>query len=151
MKSDSHPYSPGGAGVIPTILCGGAGSRLWPMSRSELPKPFIKLDDGQSLLQKAFIRASSLCQGSEILTICNHKLLSRIRDEYDSINNKNIKTSFILEPFGRNTGPAIAAGASYISRQHSGQTTMLILAADHLIDDLHFSLNLNFYSFLFSY
>ena len=136
MKSDAQPYSSGGAGVIPIILCGGAGSRLWPMSRSELPKPFIKLDDGQSLLQKAFLRASSLSQGSEILTICNDKLLSKIRDEYTSINNENIKTSFILEPFGRNTAPAIAAAASYISRQHSGQTIMLILAADHLIEDL---------------
>ena len=136
MESDSQPCSSQRASVIPTILCGGAGSRLWPMSRSDLPKPFIKLDDNQSLLQKAFLRASSLCQGSEILTICNSRLLSRILDEYDSINSENIKTSFILEPFGRNTAPAIAAAASYISKEHSGETNMLILAADHLIDNL---------------
>jgi mannose-1-phosphate guanylyltransferase/mannose-6-phosphate isomerase len=42
--------------LIPTILCGGAGSRLWPVSREQYPKPFIKLDDGESLLQKAFLR-----------------------------------------------------------------------------------------------
>ena len=54
MESDSQPCSSQRASVIPTILCGGAGSRLWPMSRSDLPKPFIKLDDGQSLLQKEF-------------------------------------------------------------------------------------------------
>ena len=136
MESDSQPCSSQRASLIPTIHCGGAGSRLWPMSRSDLPKPFIKLDDDQSLLQKAFLRASSLCQGNEILTICNSRLLSRILDEYDSINSENIKTSFILEPFGRNTAPAIAAAASYILKEHSGETNMLILAADHLINNL---------------
>lgn len=46
--------------LVPTILCGGAGSRLWPISRELHPKPFIRLADGQSLLQKAFLRGAAL-------------------------------------------------------------------------------------------
>ncbi len=60
--------------LIPVILCGGSGSRLWPISREHHPKPFLRLDDNQSLLQKAFIRAASLPGVEEILTITNREL-----------------------------------------------------------------------------
>ena len=57
------------AKLIPTILCGGAGSRLWPVSRELHPKPFIRLADGQSLLQKAFLRGAQLPGVQEVLTV----------------------------------------------------------------------------------
>ena len=55
--------------LVPAILCGGAGSRLWPVSRELHPKPFIRLADGQSLLQKAFLRGARLSPGARDLEI----------------------------------------------------------------------------------
>jgi mannose-1-phosphate guanylyltransferase/mannose-6-phosphate isomerase len=121
--------------LIPTILCGGVGSRLWPVSRESHPKPFIRLSDGQSLLQKAFLRASSLENVKEILTVTNRELLFKSEDEYREVNQKQISTSFILEPFGRNTAAAIAVAALQVASQYGSETLMLVLAADHLISD----------------
>lgn len=121
--------------LIPTILCGGAGSRLWPVSREMHPKPFIRLADGQSLLQKAFLRGAALNGVKEILTVANRELFFKTEDEYREINQESVATSFILEPFGRNTAAAIAAAALHISEQHGPETLMLVLAADHLIED----------------
>jgi len=120
--------------LVPTILCGGVGSRLWPVSRELHPKPFIKMSDGQSLLQKAFLRACALDNVDEVLTVTNRDLLFKIEDEYREVNKK-ISTSFILEPFGRNTAAAIAAAALQVSEQHGPATIMLVLAADHLISN----------------
>ena len=121
--------------LIPTILCGGVGSRLWPVSRELHPKPFMKLSDGQSLLQKAFLRAASLDNVAEILTVTNRELLFKTEDEYREINQKKVSTSYILEPFGRNTAAAIASAALHISNQYGPDALMLVLAADHLIAD----------------
>jgi mannose-1-phosphate guanylyltransferase/mannose-6-phosphate isomerase len=119
--------------LIPTILCGGAGSRLWPVSRELHPKPFIRLDDGQSLLQKAFIRGADLPHVSEILTVTNRELYFKIEEEFAAINHASLPTTFILEPFGRNTAAAIAMSALHIQQQHGNDAYMLVLAADHLI------------------
>lgn len=121
--------------LIPTILCGGAGSRLWPVSRELHPKPFIRLGDGQSLLQKAFLRGALLPDVEEILTVTNRELFFKTEDEFREVNTAGVATSFILEPFGRNTGPAIAAAALQITKTHGNDAVMLILAADHLIAD----------------
>lgn len=121
--------------LIPTILCGGAGSRLWPVSRELHPKPFIRLDDGQSLLQKAFLRGACLPGVEEILTVTNRELLFKTEDEFREVNTERVATSFILEPFGRNTAPAIAAAASQVAKKYGHDAIMLVLAADHLIAD----------------
>lgn len=119
--------------LIPTILCGGAGSRLWPISRELHPKPFIRLDDGQSLLQKAFLRGAHLPHVSEILTVTNRELYFKIEEEFAAINQTLLPTTFILEPFGRNTAAAIAMSALQIQQQYGDDALMLVLAADHLI------------------
>jgi len=121
--------------LIPTILCGGAGSRLWPLSRAMHPKPFIRLTDGESLLQKAFIRGVQQKNVQEILTVTNRELLFKTEDDYREINQENIPTSFILEPFGRNTAAAIAAAALNVRKHHGENAVLLVLAADHLIND----------------
>lgn len=121
--------------LIPTILCGGAGSRLWPISRELHPKPFIRLVDGQSLLQKAFLRGASLPGVGEVLTVTNRELFFKTEDEFREVNAKGIATSFILEPFGRNTAAAIAAAALHVSQLYGSDALMLVLAADHLIAD----------------
>lgn len=121
--------------LIPIILCGGAGSRLWPVSRESHPKPFIRLSDGQSLLQKAFLRAAALPGVEQILTVTNRDLFFKAEDEFREVNKDGIATSFICEPFGRNTAAAIAAAVEHVSQVHGPDATLLVLAADHLIAD----------------
>ena len=120
--------------IIPTILCGGAGSRLWPVSRALHPKPFIRLADGQSLLQKAFLRGASLQNTQAILTVTNGELFFKIQDEYDEINVSKVETRYILEPFGRNTAGAIALAARQVAVTYGDDAVLLVLAADHLIE-----------------
>ena len=121
--------------LIPTILCGGAGSRLWPVSRETHPKPFIRLSDGQSLLQKAFLRGATLPEARHVLTVTNRELYFKTRDEYREVNAADIPTSYILEPFGRGTAAAVAASAAYAAEAHGGDAILLVLPADHLISD----------------
>ena len=119
--------------LIPTILCGGAGSRLWPVSRETHPKPFIRLADGQSLLQKAFLRGATLAHATEVITVTNRELFFKTEDEYREVNKAKMPTSYILEPFGRNTAPAIAAAAIHVAKAHGDDAILLVLPADHLI------------------
>lgn len=121
--------------LIPTILCGGAGSRLWPVSRELHPKPFIRLADGLSLLNKAFLRGARLSGVEEILTVSNRELYFKTRDEYEEVNSGRLRTTFLLEPFGRGTAAAVAAAALLVQRTHGPEANLLILPADHLISD----------------
>lgn len=121
--------------LIPVILCGGAGSRLWPVSRESHPKPFIRLADGQSLLQKAFLRGAALPGVEEVMAVTNRELFFKMADEFREINKDGLTTSFVLEPFGRNTAAAVATAALQASETHGGDTNLLVLAADHLIAD----------------
>ena len=121
--------------LIPVILSGGVGSRLWPVSREAHPKPFMTLPDGQNLIQKTFLRASRLEGVAEVLTVTNRELLFKTEDEYRAINTQGHPQSYILEPFGRNTAAAVAAAALQLQQAHGPQAYMLVLAADHLIQD----------------
>ncbi|MGI4847651.1 MAG: sugar phosphate nucleotidyltransferase, partial [Janthinobacterium lividum] len=121
--------------LIPVILCGGSGSRLWPVSRELHPKPFIRLEDGQSLVQKAFLRGATLPGVEEILTVTNRELSFKTKDDFSEVNLDKLGTSYILEPFARNTAPAVATAVLDVIRLHGEQTLMLILPADHLIAD----------------
>lgn len=122
--------------LIPVILSGGAGTRLWPVSRELHPKPFIRLADGQSLLQKSFLRAKGLPDVVEILTVTNRDLFFKTADEYRESGDINVPLGFILESEGRNTAPAIAAAALTISKKYGSKAVMLFLTADHLIGDV---------------
>lgn len=121
--------------VIPVILSGGVGSRLWPVSRETHPKPFMTLPDGQNLIQKTFLRASMLSGVSQILTVTNRELLFKTEDEYRSVNRAGLAQGFILEPFGRNTAAAVAMAALQIKELKGPKAHMLVLAADHLIQN----------------
>ena len=120
--------------LIPVILCGGAGSRLWPVSRETHPKPFIRLGDGQSLLQKAFLRGANLPDVEQVLTVTNREFFFKTEDEFRVVNRDRLYTEFMLEPFGRNTAAAVAAATLRVAEKHP-DATLLILAADHLIAD----------------
>lgn len=125
--------------LVPVVLSGGAGTRLWPVSREGHPKPFIKLPDGQSLLKKTYLRAIDLDQVAEILTITNRDYYFKSKDEFilaAERAQKAAKKAYMLEPFGRNTAPAIALGAFWVAEHHGGDAVMLVLPADHLIRDV---------------
>ena len=108
--------------LVPCIIAGGAGTRLWPVSREAMPKPFMCLPDGQSLLQKTFARATGLRDVGPLLTVTNREVFFRTLDDYRAQSMDDIELDFILEPFGRNTAPAIAAAALQIAQRYGGDT-----------------------------
>lgn len=113
------------------ILCGGSGSRLWPLSRSNHPKPFIHFSDTVSLFQNTVQRASAFCTAP--LVVCGEAHQFLARNQLDEIGVKNYE--LILEPSGKNTAPAAALAAFYL--RSSGQDPlMLISPADQAIGDL---------------
>lgn len=116
--------------LISVVLSGGAGARLWPASREGHPKPFMKLADGETLIEKTYARAKAL--GSEVLTVTNRDYYFMSRDELERVA---VSGGFLLEPFGRNTAPAIALAAKMIEATEGADAVMLVLAADHLITD----------------
>ncbi|MBZ0091236.1 MAG: NTP transferase domain-containing protein, partial [Sulfuricellaceae bacterium] len=96
--------------MIPVILSGGAGTRLWPVSREEHPKPFMRMADGQSLLQKTYLRAATLDGAERIVIVTNRDYFFKSKDEVEQLKSQvsMATVSFLLEPVGRNTAPAIA-------------------------------------------
>lgn len=120
--------------LIPLVLSGGSGTRLWPVSREAYPKPFIKLQDGQSLLQKTIDRLCDVPGITDILTVTNQEHFFITRDEYSSAQI-SAKHFFVLEPCARNTAPALALGALCAQARYGNECLLLVLPADHLVHD----------------
>ena len=121
--------------IIPVILSGGVGSRLWPLSRATHPKPFIKVGDGHSFIQDTYLRALAATAASDTITVTNRELFFYTKDEYAAVGDGNCFNSFILEPFGRNSAAAIAVAAKHVQRRYGDDRIMLALAADHIITE----------------
>lgn len=120
--------------LIPVILSGGAGTRLWPVSREGHPKPFMTLPDGQSLLGKTYRRAAGLLDGwGDIVTVTNREYYFQSKDHYQEAQLNRHRGHFLLEPTGRNTAPAIAAAALSLQALHGDEAIMVVMPADHLI------------------
>lgn len=117
--------------LIPVIMAGGTGSRLWPMSRELYPKQFLKLHGEMSMLQETVSRLNGL-QISEPLVICNEEHRFLAAEQLRQINH--LSSNIILEPVGRNTAPAIAL-AALSATAHGDDPLLLVLAADHIIRD----------------
>ena len=94
--------------MINVILCGGSGTRLWPLSRAMLPKQFVKIFGSDSLFTKTLRRLKNATNDAKNIIICNEHHYFLATDECES---QNLKANFILEPFGRNTAAAIVFAA----------------------------------------
>lgn len=118
--------------LISVVLSGGAGTRLWPASRQAYPKPFMKLG-GSALLEQAISRGQA-CGIDDVLIVTNQDHLFLTQNLVAEMAQPP-RVSYLLEPKGRNTAPAIALAALAVANQHGRDAIMLVLAADHLIPD----------------
>ncbi len=120
--------------LLPLILCGGTGSRLWPLSRESYPKQYLNLidDSSKTLLQQTLERLSGITNQDDPILICNEEHRFIVAEQLRSINVKPKK--IILEPFARNTAPAIAI-AALKAVEDGSDPILFVLASDHLIKD----------------
>ncbi|MCL1634623.1 mannose-1-phosphate guanylyltransferase/mannose-6-phosphate isomerase [Luteimonas sp. SX5] len=116
----------------PVILSGGSGSRLWPLSRQNLPKQFLALVGDLSLFQETIRRAEALPDVQLPVTVCSEDHRFMVGEQLQAIGVGN--GGILLEPIARNTAPAIALAAQHLIAKDP-DATMLVLPADHLIED----------------
>ncbi|SHN91166.1 Mannose-1-phosphate guanylyltransferase (GDP) [Bathymodiolus heckerae thiotrophic gill symbiont] len=119
--------------IIPVILSSGSGTRLWPLSRKQYPKQYLPLVGDNTMLQETILRLSGLNNLADPIIVCNadHRFL--VAEQCQQIDIKN--PTILLEPVGRNTAPAIAAAALQ-SLKNSDDAVLLVLSADHVIQDI---------------
>ena len=121
--------------LVPVILSGGAGTRLWPLSREASPKPFLPLPDGGTLLGRTASRARSLPGAGAMVTVTNREYYFATKDVYAAAGGTPVPETYLLEPFGRNTAAAVALAALWTRERVGDDAQMLVLPADHLIRD----------------
>ncbi|HFE4535665.1 TPA: mannose-1-phosphate guanylyltransferase/mannose-6-phosphate isomerase [Escherichia coli] len=117
--------------LLPVIMAGGTGSRLWPMSRELYPKQFLRLYGQRSMLQETVLRLDDV-DAREPVVICNQEHRFLVAEQLRQINK--LSHNIILEPVGRNTAPAIAL-AALSAIENGDDPILLVLAADHIINN----------------
>ncbi len=124
--------------IIPVILSGGAGTRLWPVSRKSLPKPFMAMPDGETLLGKTLERALSGANGATpVVTVTSSAYRHLTEALYARVAPGDVaRQQLLLEPSARNTAPAIVLAALWARAIHGEDAVLLVLPADHLIRDI---------------
>lgn len=119
--------------ILPVILSGGSGSRLWPVSREHYPKQFLNLHkEGVSLLQEAALRLIDVENSGEPLIVCNEEHRFLVAEQINQVGLKG--SQIILEPCGRNTAPALAL-AALAALELDREAELLVMPADHVIKD----------------
>lgn len=117
--------------IQPVILSGGSGTRLWPLSREQMPKQFLRLTSCQSLLQQTLARLAGLdAQPPMLMGHHAHRFLMA-----EQLRESGLQGTLVLEPEGRNTAPAIAC-AALLARQAGEDPLLLVLPADHVIGNV---------------
>ena len=104
--------------VVPVILSGGSGTRLWPLSRQQYPKQFLNLTGNHSMFQETLLRLNGVKDLSDPIIICNTNHRFLVAEQLNQIDFKN--SSILLEPIGRNTAPAITAAPTTPSALMTG-------------------------------
>src|ERR1700694_973578 len=118
--------------IIPLIMCGGAGTRLWPASREVHPKQFLPLFGARSTFQNTLLRVSDAALFERPIVITNNAYRFMVREQLAEIG---LEADVLLEPMRRDSGPAIAAGAAF-ARTRDEDAVVLALAADHVVGDV---------------
>ena len=120
--------------ITPVIMCGGSGTRLWPLSRKSYPKQFVKILGDKSLFQQTAIRfnGSGLLQFSDPLIVTNENFRFTVVQQLSDLNMR--ASQIILEPQPKNTAPAILAAAS-LALTRDENALLFIAASDHRIDE----------------
>src|SRR5690242_19565397 len=117
--------------IIPLIMCGGAGTRLWPASREVRPKQFLPLFGKRSTFQDTLLRVSDAALFDWLVIITNAAYRFMVREQLAEIG---VDADVLLEPMRRDSGPAIAAGSAFAQTRDS-EAVVLALAADHVVRD----------------
>ena len=117
--------------IIPVILVGGAGMRLWPASTDARPKPFLPLLEGKSTFDATLDRVADRSLFGEAVVVANNAHRALVEE---SLVAKHLKATLLLEPVGRDTAGAIAAAAAFVAAK-SPDAILLVLSADHVIAD----------------
>ncbi len=117
--------------IIPVILAGGSGTRLWPMSRELYPKQLIDIYNEKTMLQNTVLRLEGIDKLSQPIVVCNEAHRFMTAEQLRQIDVDPM--ALILEPVGRNTAPAIALAALKAMESHD-DPTLLVLPADHVIE-----------------
>lgn len=116
--------------IIPVILSGGSGVRLWPLSRPDSPKQLIPLADERTMLLATLQRLNGIAEAEPPIVVCNAAHVDDVKRDLSTAGNEAGRV--IVEPIGRNTAPAVAAAALLTS---DGDPILLVMPADHLIQD----------------
>lgn len=115
------------------ILCGGSGTRLWPLSRAQYPKQFLPLIDEHSLLQATLLRLQGLPNMGVPLLVSNDAQRFLVAEQLRLLD---LTAEILLEPAARNTAPAIAAAAAWAVPRTGAATLLLVLPSDHVVQDV---------------
>lgn len=118
--------------VTPLIMCGGAGTRLWPASREDLPKQFLRLLGPRSTFQDTMLRVADPALFGRPIVITNRQYRFLVAEQLADID---VKADILLEPHRRDSGPAIVAGTVFAQRRNGDDPVIVVLAADHVIAD----------------
>ena len=125
--------------ITPVILCGGSGTRLWPLSRQHYPKQFLKLVGDNTLFQQSISRAIALenddIQIEEILIVTNENHRFLVLEQLDELKIK-VPTRILLEPEPKNTAPALTL-AALAAQDTNPDSVLVVTPADHYVKDLH--------------
>lgn len=117
------------------ILCGGSGTRLWPLSRKNYPKQFLNLYSGKSLLQETFLRMREIIPGENIILVTNQDNFFNVFNQIKEVEKDFRKDRILVEPASLNTAPAITYAMKYLAekRKIDSGSPAIILPSDHYI------------------